>query len=113
MLVDVSGSVADIERALHVTMQVYQHPTENRTFYAPDVEPSLDLAVPILGISGLDNYSLPRPRYVVKPLVQGQAIAPNAGSGPSGTYMGKDFRAAYVPDTTLTGIGTDGGVAAI
>ena len=63
MLVDVSGSVADIERALHVTMQVYQHPTENRTFYAPDVEPSLDLAVPVLSISGLNNYSLPRPHY--------------------------------------------------
>ncbi|MGP8020497.1 MAG: immunoglobulin domain-containing protein [Limisphaerales bacterium] len=105
LLVDVSGSVADIERVLHVRMQVYQHPTENRTFYAPDVEPSLDLAVPILGISGLNNYSLPRPHYVVKPLVQGQAVAPNAGSGPGGTYMGKDFRAAYAPDTMLDGSG--------
>ena len=43
-------------------MHVYQHPTEARTFYAPDAEPSLDLAVPVLGISGLDNYALPRPR---------------------------------------------------
>ena len=32
MLVDVSGSVADIERAMHVTMQVYQHPTESGLF---------------------------------------------------------------------------------
>jgi len=37
---DVTGSVASIEEALHVTMGVYQHPTENRTFYAPDREPS-------------------------------------------------------------------------
>ena len=62
MLVDVSGAVADIEKAFHVTMRVYQHPTEARTFYAPDAEPSLDLAVPVLRISGLDNYALPRPR---------------------------------------------------
>ena len=65
----------------------------------------LDLAVPILGISGLNNYSLPRPHYTVKPLVQGQATTPNAGSGPGGGYMGKDFRKAYVPDTTLDGSG--------
>ena len=40
-LLDVSGLVADIERAFHVTLRVYQHPTEARTFHAPDVEPSL------------------------------------------------------------------------
>jgi subtilase family serine protease len=105
MLVDVSGSVADIERMMHVTMHVYKNPTETRTFYAPDVEPSLDLRVPILGISGLDNYSLPHPRFIVKPLASAQTARPNAGSGPGGTYMGKDFRAAYVPDTSLTGTG--------
>jgi len=105
LLVDVNGSVADIEKALHITLQVYQHPTEARTFYAPDGEPSLDLAVPILGISGLNNYSLPKPRFVAQPLAKGQAMRPNAGSGPSGTYLGNDFRAAYVPDTTLTGTG--------
>jgi subtilase family serine protease len=55
MLLDVNGSVADIERVMHVTMHVYQHPTEARTFYAPDAEPSLDLTVPILGLSGLNN----------------------------------------------------------
>ena len=107
MLVDVSGSVADIERALHVTLRVYQHPTENRAFYAPDTEPSLDLAVPILSISGLDNYSLPRPRLQATPLANANAsnVSPNAGSGPGGTYMGKDFRAAYVPDSSLNGSG--------
>ncbi|MGA2177811.1 MAG: immunoglobulin domain-containing protein, partial [Verrucomicrobiota bacterium] len=105
MLLDVSGAVADVERAFHVKMQVYQHPTEARTFYAPDSEPSLDLATPVLHVSGLENYSLPRPRMVVTPLVAGQKALPNAGSGLNGTYMGKDFRAAYVPDTTMTGSG--------
>ncbi|MGO9563408.1 MAG: protease pro-enzyme activation domain-containing protein, partial [Candidatus Korobacteraceae bacterium] len=30
--VQLTGSVANIEKAFHVTMGVYQHPTENRTF---------------------------------------------------------------------------------
>ncbi len=33
MLLDVGGAVGDIEKAFHVKMQVYQHPTEARTFY--------------------------------------------------------------------------------
>ena len=105
MIVDVSASVVEIEAAFHVALGVYQHPTDNRTFYAPDVEPSLDLAVPILNISGLDNFSLPRPRYKATPLVEGQAAAPQAGSGTGGTYMGKDFRAAYVPGSPFAGTG--------
>ena len=105
ILLDVSGNVADIEKALHVTLHVYRHPTEARTFYAPEVEPSVNLAVPILKISGLDNYSRPRPRLQATPLGQQPAAAPKAGSGPSGTYMGNDFRAAYVPGSPLTGAG--------
>jgi subtilase family serine protease len=104
-LLDVSGSVGAIERALHLTLNVYRHPTENRTFYAPAVEPSLNLSVPILHISGLDNYELPRPHLVANHLTKDQNALPNAGSGPNGTYMGKDFRAAYVPDSTLGGTG--------
>src|SRR5476651_1756747 len=66
MLVDVSGAVEDIEKAFHVALHVYQHPTEERTFYSPDVEPSVDGALPILNVRGLDNYSLPRPRSQIK-----------------------------------------------
>jgi hypothetical protein len=104
-LLDVNGSVADIEKALHLTLRVYQHPTEARTFYAPDVEPSLELAVPLCGISGLNDYSLPRPRLQATPLDQQSNAAFNTGSGPSGTYMGNDFRAAYVPGSPLKGAG--------
>lgn len=110
LLLDVRGSVADIERAFHVTMRTYQHPSEHRTFYAPDAEPSIDLAVPILGISGLDNYSLPRPRLrSVMPASAGNAL-PSSGSGPEGAYIGNDFRAAYVPGTILTGAGQSVGL---
>ena len=105
MLVDVNGSVADIEKALHVTLRTYRHPTENRTFFTPDTEPSLDLAVSVLSISGLNNYSLPRPHLQAVPLANAAKARPNAGSGPGGTYMGKDFRAAYVPDSSLDGSG--------
>ena len=66
MNVDISGPVASIEAALHVTMGVYQHPTENRTFYAPDREPTPDLSVRLWHIAGLDNYSIPRPALVRK-----------------------------------------------
>ena len=106
MLLDVSGSVAAIERALHVTLQTYAHPAEQRTFYAPDREPSLDLSVPVLQISGLDNYARPQPHLQATPLnAASKAVLPNAGSGPSGNYLGGDFRKAYVPDSTLTGSG--------
>jgi uncharacterized repeat protein (TIGR03803 family) len=103
-LLEVNGSVADIERAFHVHLRVYRHPTEPRTFYAPDTEPWLDLATPVLRIEGLDNFTLPRPMDLgpagFRPMSRS---APNdtplaAGSGPRGSFIGRDFRAAYVPE---------------
>ena len=67
IVLDVSGSVADIQNALHVTMKVYQHPKEARTFYAPSTEPQVDASIPILHISGLDNYSLAPSPSCAKP----------------------------------------------
>jgi subtilase family serine protease len=106
-LVDVRGLVADIERTFRVTLFVYQHPTEARKFYAQDVEPSLDLAVPVLNISGLNNYAVPHPKQLIrKSSLEAKNATPNAGSGPSGAYTGYDFRAAYLPGVTdLTGAG--------
>ena len=102
MNVDVSGSVADIERAFHVAMGLYRHPTENRTFYAPDREPTPDLAVQLWHISGLDNYSIPKPAIVHRAL----SVNSNAttGSGPSASFLGSDMRAAYYSGS-LTGSG--------
>jgi uncharacterized repeat protein (TIGR03803 family) len=105
-LLDVTGSVSNIEKAFHVTLRTYAHPRENRVFYAPDVEPSLDLATPVLHISGLDNYIRPHPMSLRKSALAGLAgLATGSGSGPAGTYMGNDFRAAYVPGLALTGAG--------
>ena len=105
MILDVEGVVTDIENVFRVTMRTYRHPSEARTFYAPDAEPSLDLPVPILHISGLDNYFIPHPKYHVMPAGKTANAAPNAGSGPGGAYAAGDFRAAYVPGTSLTGAG--------
>jgi uncharacterized repeat protein (TIGR01451 family) len=112
MLLDVDASVADIRRVLHVNLSAYNHPRENRQFYAPDSEPSLDLSVPILHISGLDNYVLPHPfshklsdaKGGASPL-GGTNNTPLNGSGPGGSIFGYDFRNAYAPGVTLTGVG--------
>ena len=105
VVLDVEGAITDIEKAFHVTMRIYNHPTKTRTFYAPDVEPSVDLAVPVLRISGLDNYTLPHPMLHKVSRARGNGATPNYGSGPSGSYMGKDFRAAYASGVALTGSG--------
>ncbi|MEI6605791.1 MAG: YDG domain-containing protein, partial [Verrucomicrobiota bacterium] len=110
LLLEVDGAIPDIETAFHVTLRNYQHPHEGRKFYAPDTEPLLDLAVPISSISGLDNYSIPHPNHKIKPLNATASVTPNAGSAPGGAYGGGDFRAAYVPGTTLTGAGQSVGL---
>ena len=106
-LVEVDAPVANLEQALHVKMLRYQHPTEARTFFAPDVEPSLDPAVPILCISGLNNYILPHAKHrVLSP--KDLTALPRNGSYPYGggsLYMGSDFRHAFAPDTSLNGSG--------
>jgi subtilase family serine protease len=109
-LVDVSGSAADVQQAFHLTLNVYKHPTENRNFYAPTANPSLNLSVPVLAVIGLDNYELPRPHLVARQLAHSQIASPNSGSGPNGTYRGTDFRAAYVPGVSLNGSGQQVGL---
>ena len=63
MLLDVAGAVADVESAFQITLRTYQHPTEARTFYAPDAEPSVEANVPVLDISGLSNFRVPHPKH--------------------------------------------------
>jgi subtilase family serine protease len=99
---DVTGSVASIEEAFHVTMGVYQLTAENRTFYAPDREPTTELAVRLWHISGLDNYSIPHPEFVRREVQHSQATT---GSGPGASFLGSDMRAAYYEGTALNGSG--------
>ncbi len=105
VLVDVNASVADIEKAFHLELHNYRHPSENRTCFGPDVEPSLALAVPVAHIGGLDNFSQSEPLVKRTPASAQPRTSPMTGSGIDGSYAGYDFRAAYLPDTTLTGAG--------
>ena len=102
MNVDITGLAANVEEAFHVTMGLYQHPTENRTFYAPDREPTPDLPVTLWHVAGLDNYSVPRPALARKKA--GTKTNATTGSGPSASFLGSDMRAAYYGGT-LTGTG--------
>jgi subtilase family serine protease len=100
LLIDVESSVTDAERVFHVTMGLYRHPTENRLFIAPDREPTLDLAVPVNEIIGLDDLFLPKPRVVKSASADGSTPT---GSGPHGYFIGSDIRAAYYGGVALTG----------
>ena len=118
MDVQIKGPVSAVEKAFHVTMRAYQHPTENRTFYAPDSEPATDLTFPLWHISGLDNYSIPHPLLVKKSAyaqahgINADAVVSHAttGSGPSASFLGSDMRAAYYGGTTLNGAGQNLGL---
>ena len=118
MEVQVKGTVSAIESAMHLTMQTYQHPTEGRTFYAPDREPSINLPFNLWHVSGLDNYSLPHPLRVKKSdYAAAHGISPEAvvshattGSGPSSSFLGSDMRAAYYGSGALTGAGQNLGL---
>ena len=116
MEVQVRGQVSAIESAFHVSLQTYQHPFENRAFYAPDRNPTLNLPVRIAHVSGLDNYSIPRPQYISKDTyakahgneaatLAATLLAQPSGSGPQGSFLGSDMRAAYYGHGNLTGTG--------
>jgi hypothetical protein len=106
-LLDVSGNTATVEKVFHVKMNVYRHPTEPRLFFAPDAEPSVDLSLPILRVSGLDDFSLPRPASLKKNSLNNRpaGVAAASGSGSGGTFLGNDLRAAYAPGVMLNGAG--------
>jgi kumamolisin len=118
MDVQVKGPASAVESAFHVAMRTYQHPTENRTFYAPDSEPAPDLPFSLWHVSGLDNYSIPHPMLVKKSDyaaahgIDAKDVVPHAttGSGPSASFLGSDMRAAYYGGTALTGSGQNLGL---
>src|SRR5262249_24793073 len=102
VILDVSASAAEVAKAFRVNLKVYKHPKEARTFYGPDVEPSLDLSVPMLHISGLDNFGIPRPVSLrTQPARAAANLVPYLGSGPGATYIAKDIRATYAPGVAL------------
>jgi subtilase family serine protease len=118
MDVQVKGPVSAVESAFHIAMRTYQHPTENRIFYAPDSEPTTDLPFALWHVSGLDNYSIPHPMlmkksdYAAAHGIDEKDVVSHAttGSGPSASFLGSDMRAAYYGGTALTGAGQNLGL---
>jgi subtilase family serine protease len=112
MELQVQGTIDKVEQAFHVTMRNYKHPTENRTFFSPDREPTTDMNVKLWHVSGMDNFSIPKPKYVRRSDyaaahgISEDAVVTHAttGSGPSASFLGSDMRAAYYGGT-LTGAG--------
>jgi kumamolisin len=108
-----TGTVANIEKAFHVSLGNYKDLTEDRTFFAIDREPTVDLPFQLWHITGLDNDSRPHPLYVKKSdYAKAHGLDPDkvvsnatTGSGPSASFLGSDMRAAYYGGTALTGTG--------
>ena len=109
MNLDVKGTVASIEQAFHVNMSVYQHDTENRTFFAPDREPTAELGVQLWRVAGLDNYATAKPMFTRRDASADATSEAKSeattGSGPKKSFLGSDMRAAYLGASSLTGTG--------
>ncbi len=105
-LLHVRGRVDQIESALQTQLFNYQHPTEDRVYFAPSSPPKPKRAIPFSGVSGLSNKNPPRPTSLhPSDANPGREAAPANGSDPSGHYIGTDFRNAYLPGVTLNGAG--------
>jgi hypothetical protein len=86
---DVTGTVAQIEQAFYANVILATRP-DGSQFYRLDRQPSVDLGVQLLGVSGLDNYVMPRPL---------------AGTAPiAGTYQSSDLRGAYAAGMACNGL---------
>jgi subtilase family serine protease len=107
LVVPITGTVGQVNAAFHIELQSFRKGPKGRLFYSPKHEPSTDLTVPLWHISGLTNYSVPRPMLAAA--TSGQADA--YGSGPNGSYLPSDMRAAYYGGTSLTGSGQCVGLA--
>ncbi len=128
LMVEVAGSVSDIQRAFHVNLNNYKR-EDGSFFYALDQEPSLDLDIPVHHISGLDNFHRMSHNYHLKnpatsenknnltgntasKLTKSTGTGTGATDGSTGLYYGQDFRDAYVPSawSNLTGAGQSVGL---
>jgi len=92
LLLSVTGTAAQIEQALYVNL-VYRLRQDGSKFVTVDRDPSLDLAVPILHISGFNDYVLPR------------HFAVNGTGGCPGSSCGRTWRAADLRNAYL-GVGS-------
>jgi hypothetical protein len=108
MTIAVTAKAADVERAFHLRLNRFKHPTDAREFFAPDTEPTVDARLAVLDVQGLNDYSRPHPNFRRSDL---NRYVANNGSSPDGvSYLGDDFRRAYAPGSSLTGAGQQVGL---
>lgn len=96
-MLGVTGPASAIEQAFFVTLNQYRRP-DGTIFFAPANEPSTSLTMPVIHLSGLDNFSIPRPAQGHGP--DGCALHPTEKN-----YVGTDFRTAYGIDASVDGTG--------
>ena len=92
MMISVTATVAAVEAAFHANVILAIRP-DGSQFYRLDRQPSVDLAVPLLGVTGLDNYLVPRLAN---------------GTSPLGTYQPSDLRSAYLGEAACAGLDGSG-----
>src|SRR5262249_19266404 len=117
---------AQIEQALHANL-LYRLRADGSqsSFVVVDREPSIDFDVPVLWITGLTDYLLPRPAAACVNCqtkgAPGQVLnGTGAGATPAGNllYLASDLRAAYLgappsPCASLDGTGETIGILAL
>ncbi len=96
---NIFGTAAQIEQAFFVNLIEAQRP-DGTTFYEPDRQPSINLSLPVEGMSGLDNYFVPK--------AQNTATQPGVPGTPL-LMQSSDLRGAYLgvgsTCSSLTGSG--------
>ena len=103
------GPAANFEKAFHVSLRVYPHPYGARNFYAPDVEPSLELEVPVLHC-GTDGLPIAAPGFAhVRKLENHSNVTPNLARREGIIYWTRLSR-AYAQGVTNTGTGQSVGL---
>jgi subtilase family serine protease len=112
MLVEVEATTSQVEKTFHVAMMKYRHPSENREFFAPDREPSVNFGTQLLHVTGLNNFTAPHRHSstVLNPSTWAGLNPITNASGPFGSYAGSDMRAAYYGSGSLTGSGQSVGL---
>jgi subtilase family serine protease len=101
-VLEVEASASAIQQAFGVRLGQYRR-TDGTVFTAPDREPVMDIGVPVLHISGLDDFA-PPVSHAIRHGARAHAVRAY-GSAPDGDYTGTDMRNAYYGGTALTGSG--------
>jgi hypothetical protein len=110
LLLHVSAPASLVESVFYTTFSLRLRP-DGTQFYTADIEPSLDFSIPVLRVSGFDNYKVSIPSGGAG---SGGSGANNGLGNNAGFFQGNDFRNAYLgtptsPLSNLTGAAVNGG----